>query len=66
MDIKAYKMDSLGNDFVIIDQRKKIITLSGEQIVKICDRNFIGWQSQTGKPCVSLGCIATPQRDIFH
>jgi len=42
MDIKAYKMDGLGNDFVIIDQRKKIITLSEEQIVKICDRNFIG------------------------
>ena len=42
MNIKAYKMDGLGNDFVIIDQRKKIITLSEEQIVKICDRNFIG------------------------
>ena len=41
MDIKAYKMDGLGNDFVIIDQRKKIITLSEEQIIKICDRNFI-------------------------
>ena len=42
MDMKAYKMDSLGNDFVIIDQRIKNIELSKEQIVKICGRNFIG------------------------
>ena len=42
MDIKAYKMDSLGNDFVIIDQRIKNIELSKEQLVKICDRSFIG------------------------
>ena len=42
MDIKAYKMDGLGNDFVIIDQRIKNIELSKEQMIKICDRNFIG------------------------
>ena len=42
MDIKAFKMDGLGNDFVIIDNRKKINHLSKEQIIKICDRNFIG------------------------
>ena len=42
MDIKAYKMDGLGNDFVIIDQRIKNIELSKDQIVKICNRNFIG------------------------
>jgi len=42
MDIKAYKMDGLGNDFVIIDQREKIIEFSKEEIVKICDRKFIG------------------------
>ena len=42
MDIKAFKMDGLGNDFVIIDNRQKIINLSKEQIIKICDRNFIG------------------------
>ena len=42
MDIKAYKMDSIGNDFVIIDQRIKNIELSKEQLVKICDRSFIG------------------------
>ncbi|PDH19081.1 MAG: diaminopimelate epimerase [Pelagibacterales bacterium MED-G44] len=42
MDIKAFKMDGLGNDFVIIDNRQDIIKLSKEQIIKICDRNFIG------------------------
>jgi len=42
MNIKAYKMDGLGNDFVIIDQRIKNIEFSKEQIIKICDRNFIG------------------------
>ena len=42
MDIKAFKMDGLGNDFVIIDNRQTIINLTKEQIIKICDRNFIG------------------------
>ena len=42
MDIKAFKMDGLGNDFVIIDNRQKITNLTRDQIVKICDRNFIG------------------------
>jgi len=42
MDIKAFKMDGLGNDFVIIDNRQKINDLSKEEIIKICDRNFIG------------------------
>ena len=42
MDIKAFKMDGLGNDFVIIDQRTKNIEFSKKQIIKICDRNFIG------------------------
>ena len=35
-------MDGLGNDFVIIDNRQKITQLSKEQIVKICNRNFVG------------------------
>ena len=43
MDIKAFKMDGLGNDFVIIDQRTKNIEFSKKQIIKICDRNFIGF-----------------------
>ena len=42
MDIKAFKMDGLGNDFVIIDNRQKITNLSKEQIIKICDRKFVG------------------------
>ena len=42
MEFKAYKMDGLGNDFVIIDQRKNQIKLTKDQIKKICDRNFIG------------------------
>ena len=40
--INAFKMDGLGNDFVIIDQRNQNINLSKSQIIKICDRNFIG------------------------
>ena len=42
MDIKAFKMDGLGNDFVIIDNRQKITNLTKDQIIKICDRNFVG------------------------
>jgi diaminopimelate epimerase len=42
MGIKAFKMDGLGNDFVIIDQRKNDMSLSKDQIIKICDRNYIG------------------------
>ena len=42
MDIRAFKMDGLGNDFVIIDNRQKITNLTKDQIIKICDRNFIG------------------------
>ena len=42
MEINAFKMDGLGNDFVIIDQRIKKINLTKAQIIKICDRNFIG------------------------
>ena len=42
MDIRGFKMDGLGNDFVIIDNRQKITNLTKDQIIKICDRNFIG------------------------
>ena len=42
MEFKAYKMDGLGNDFVIIDQRHDQFELTKDQIKKICDRNFIG------------------------
>ena len=42
MDIKAFKMDGLGNDFVIIDQRNQDLNLSKDQIIKICSRRYIG------------------------
>ena len=42
MDIKAFKMDGLGNDFVIIDQRTQDFNLNKDQIIKVCDRSFIG------------------------
>ena len=41
-NLEAYKMDGLGNDFIIFDQRKKSISLSKDQIIKISDRNNIG------------------------
>jgi len=41
-NLEAYKMDGLGNDFIIFDKRKKSISLTKNQIVKISDRNNIG------------------------
>jgi diaminopimelate epimerase len=40
--LDAYKMDGLGNDFIIFDQRKYSKTLTKNQIIKIADRNNIG------------------------
>ena len=40
MDLSAYKMDGLGNDFVIFDNRNNSIKLNKDQIIKISDRNF--------------------------
>ena len=40
--IQAYKMDGLGNDFIIIDRRKKSTILSKKQIIKISSRNNVG------------------------
>ena len=42
MEFNAFKMDGLGNDFIIIDQRVKAVNLSKENIIKICSRDFIG------------------------
>jgi diaminopimelate epimerase len=42
MEFKAFKMDGLGNDFVIIDQRNDQFELNKDQVKKICNRNFIG------------------------
>ena len=41
-NLEAYKMDGLGNDFIIFDKREKPVSLSREQIIKISDRNNIG------------------------
>ena len=39
---EAYKMDGLGNDFIIFDNRKKSFSLSKDQIIKISDRKNVG------------------------
>jgi len=41
-NLEAYKMDGLGNDFIIFDNRKKSISLTKSQIIKISSRNNIG------------------------
>ena len=41
-NLEAYKMDGLGNDFIIFDKRKKSISLTKSQIKKISDRKNIG------------------------
>jgi len=41
-NLEAYKMDGLGNDFIIFDKRKKSISLTKDQIMKISNRNYVG------------------------
>ena len=41
-NLEAYKMDGLGNDFIIFDNREKSISLTKDQIIKISNRNNIG------------------------
>ena len=41
-NLEAYKMDGLGNDFIIFDNRQNSISLSKDQIIKISNRNNIG------------------------
>ncbi len=40
MQLKCYKYQGTGNDFVIIDNREKTISLTVEQIRLLCDRRF--------------------------
>ncbi len=40
--LNAYKMDGLGNDFIIFDKRKKSLSLTKDQIKKISSRDNIG------------------------
>tara|TARA_B100002051_G_C16597172_1_gene566015 strand:- start:130 stop:957 length:828 start_codon:yes stop_codon:yes gene_type:complete len=39
---EAYKMDGLGNDFIIFDNRKKSFSITKDQIIRISDRKNIG------------------------
>ncbi len=41
--INAYKMDGLGNDFIIIDRRTHLINLTRDKIIELGDRNNIGF-----------------------
>ena len=41
--INAFKMDGLGNDFIIIDRREKSINLAKEKIVELGSRTNIGF-----------------------
>ena len=41
--INAYKMDGLGNDFVIIDRRTKNVNLSKEKIIELGKRDNVGF-----------------------
>lgn len=59
--IHFLKMNGLGNDFVILDARDQIFTLSQEQIQKICHRRF-------GIGCDQLILLEEPksdQADVF-
>ncbi len=40
MELSCYKYQGTGNDFIIIDNREKTISLSVEQIKFLCDRRF--------------------------
>ena len=41
--INAYKMDGLGNDFIIVDRRKNSINLTREKIIELGSRSNIGF-----------------------
>ena len=43
MDIKAFKMDGLGNNFLIIDRRKKSISIDKNKIIELGKRDNIGF-----------------------
>ena len=44
MNFKALKMDGLGNDFLIIDNRNQKVSLNQEQILKLSDKSGITYQ----------------------
>ena len=38
--IDFFKYNSAGNDFIIVDNRKKVFSLFSDYIKKLCDRKF--------------------------
>ncbi len=55
--LEAYKMDGLGNDFIIFDKRKRSISITKNEIIKISDRKNVGCdqvifieENEKGKP----------------
>ena len=43
MKFKAYKMDGLGNDFIIVDRRDNPINLTKEKIIELGNRSNVGF-----------------------
>ena len=41
--INAYKMDGLGNDFIIVDRRSNSINLTKDKIIELGKRSNIGF-----------------------
>ena len=41
--INAYRMDGLGNDFIIIDRRENSIEISKNKIIELQNRENIGF-----------------------
>lgn len=40
MELEFAKLHGLGNDFVVVDDRARVIELTGAQVRRLCDRNF--------------------------
>ena len=40
MQLKFYKYQGTGNDFILIDNRAETITLDQKQVALLCDRRF--------------------------
>jgi len=40
MQLKFYKYQGTGNDFILLDNRKKLISLTHDQIYYLCDRKY--------------------------
>ena len=39
--INAYRMDGLGNDFIIIDRREKSVNFTKEKIIELGNRKIL-------------------------